>query len=635
MSILFCFVRREIGTAIAARVVHFAVLMVVTSVAAYSVVPQLHAEDVATSAVSRIGTDLKLLSSDELQGRNTGSEGIARAGEYIAQRFAELGFDTKLFDDTPFQDFTIPGPLGMGDPNRNTLVFTGDDIPADFPALVLGENYTALSVGATGSFSGELVFAGYGITAPELGYDDYADLDVEGKVVIVLRKEPQQKLETSIFEGTQNSQHAFFSTKEINASLHKAAALIMVNDRLTVESSDGDQLLGVTDAGAAMTNNQIPTFYVLRSVVEPLIQKATGKSLTELELAIDEQLKPQSHMIAGARVQGETFIEQTQTPVRNVVGLLRGKGTLAEEYVVVGAHYDHVGMGGEGSLAPGTIAIHNGADDNASGTTAMLEVARQMAADNSENRRSIVFMAFTAEEKGLLGSKHYVRNPRFPLENTVAMLNMDMVGRLTDNILTVYGTGTAEGFDGLIDRLNEVSKFDIDKQPAGFGPSDHSSFYEVDIPVFHFFTGLHNQYHRPSDDFELINLDGMARIVQMVTAATKEISTQAQRPAPLKTSGFADVSRRPNRLAPPRAIMGIQLDRTTERATITAVNQNSPAEQAGIQIGDVIIKIDGTDIASAASLTEALSERRPDDTIKVTIERDSEMIEVDVKLGAG
>jgi hypothetical protein len=292
-------------------------------------------------------------------------------------------------------------------------------------------------------------------------------------------------------------------------------------------------------------------------------------------------------------------------------------------------------MGGEGSLAPGTIAIHNGADDNGSGTTALLEVARRLAADTAENRRSIVFMAFTAEEKGLLGSKHYVRNPRFPLENTVAMLNMDMVGRLTDNILTVYGTGTADTFDGLLDRLNEVSKFDLDKQPAGFGPSDHSSFYEVDIPVFHFFTGLHNQYHRPSDDFELINLEGIARIADMVAGAAAEISTAVDRPALLKNSAYADVGRRPNRSAPTRAIMGVQLDRAAATATLSAVSDNGPAAQAGLQAGDVILSIDAKEIPTISALTETLSAYKPGDTVKVSLQRGGETLEVEVKLGEG
>lgn len=625
----------NIGTAFSRRVSWGSLLLTVTCCASSCQLAPLRAEDIATSAVARISSDLQFLSSDELEGRNTGSEGIARAGEFIAERFAELGLDTQLFDGTPFQEFTIPGPPGLGALEKNTLQFTGEQLAADMPILVLGENYTPLSLGSSASFSGGLAFAGFGITAPDLGYDDYANLDVAGKVVIVLRREPQQNLESSKFDGTRNSQYAYFSAKEMNAALHKAAALILVNDRVTAESAEGDQLLGVTAAGAALTDNQVPTFFFLRSVVEPMIQKATGKTLTELELAIDEQLVPQSMVLEGIEVQGETLIEQTQVPARNVVGLLPGKGSLAAEYVVVGAHYDHVGMGGEGSLAPGTIAIHNGADDNASGTTALLEVARRLAADTSENRRSIAFMAFTAEEKGLLGSKHYVRNPRFALENTVAMLNMDMVGRLTDNVLTVYGTGTADTFDGLIDRLNEISKFDIDKQPAGFGPSDHSSFYEVDIPVFHFFTGLHNQYHRPSDDFELINLEGMSRIADMVTGAALEISTTVARPALLKNSAYADVGRRPNRSAPTRAIMGVQLDRTAATATLSAISDNGPAAQAGMQAGDVILSVDAKEIPSITTLTETLGAYKPGDTVKVSVLRDGETLEVEVKLGAG
>ena len=588
------------------------------------------ADDVTDSAIQRMSDDLKFLSSDEQAGRDVGSEGIARAGERIAKRFEELGLDTKLFDGKPYQEFTIPGPIGIGADERNTLKIAGEKVPSALPELVKGENFTPMTVGGSGTFDGGVVFAGYGITAEDLAYDDYAGVDVAGKVVIVLRKEPQQSDPNSRFDGERNSQYAYFSAKEANAAVHGVAAVILVNDSATVASS-GDQLLPPDGAGFAMTEHTVPTYYCLRSVIDPLVEAATGKTLAQLEATIDETGQPASCSLDGITMSGEAEVGQTEIPVRNVVGLLPGAGDLADEYIVIGAHYDHVGMGGAGSLAPGTIAIHNGADDNASGTTALLEVTRRLAGMPAENRRSLVFMAFTAEEKGLLGSKHYVRNPRFPLEQTVAMLNMDMVGRLNDNTLTVYGTGTAEGFDDLIERMNARTKFRLDKQVAGFGPSDHSSFYEVGIPVFHFFTGLHNEYHRPSDDFELIDLQGMARIVEMVTGAAQELSVQPERPKGRTVEGFADVGR--NRVRPTRAVLGIQLSQETDEVTVESVTEGGPAAAAGLQAGDVILKIGDAGIANIDDLRSVMSGKRPGDTVTVSVQRGEETVELEVKLG--
>ena len=202
--------------------------------------------------------------------------------------------------------------------------------------------------------------------------------------------------------------------------------------------------------------------------------------------------------------------------MKNVVGVLAGEGPLADETIVVGAHYDHVGFGGPGSLAPWTHEVHNGADDNASGTAALIEVAERLATSEKGPRRRVVFIAFTAEERGLIGSAYYCRNPRFALEKTVAMINMDMVGRLVDDKLIVYGTGTAAEFDHLMDTTAARLKFEITKHEGGFGPSDHASFYAQKIPVLHLFTGNHNDYHRPSDDVEKLNVPGMRRVVDFV-----------------------------------------------------------------------------------------------------------------------
>jgi hypothetical protein len=595
------------------------------------------AEEVTSATVRSLADDLQFLASDELAGRDVGSPGIIKAGEFIAKRFDALGLRTDSFDGTPFQYFTIPGLSQLGDPADNTLIVSSLDTQLNWQ---LGIDFMPLSLGSSGQFAGPLVFAGYGITAPDLNYDDYADLDVTDKVVLILRKQPGQRDPNSRF-GSGSSQYAYFSSKELNAALHKAAALLIINDYVTVEAAGQDQLLEMSQAGAAVSDSQIPTLFCLRSAVEPLIQQATGQSLSELEHAIDRDFSPHSHVLENISVRGQTRFEQT--PVRNVVGYLPGVGELAHEYVVVGAHYDHVGMGGLGSLAPGTIEVHNGADDNASGTTALLEVAKRLTNSQFKSRRGVVFIAFTGEERGLLGSAHYVRNPRWALENTVAMVNMDMVGRLENNTLIVYGTGTAVGFDGLLDRFNSAAGFNLQKEPAGFGPSDHASFYGADIPVFHFFTGLHNDYHRPSDDFEKINMEGLARIAAMVTDVVSELATVPERPQLLKTSQVAKIdngsgasqvagrgsSRRP------RAVIGIQLDASSDFATVAGLSPGGPADSSGLLAGDRITRVDEDAIASASDLLRILSNKRPGDSISVTVLRGEQRIKFELTLVAG
>lgn len=581
-----------------------------------------------SSTTSRMSTDVSFLAADEQEGRDAGSEGLARSAEYIADRFQELGLEIEFFDGQPFQDFTIPGPPQVGPGDKNLLEFTGAEGNLQ---LELGSHYMPLALGENGEFSGEIVFAGYGITAPELGYDDYADLDVTGKVVMILRKEPQQNDPASKFDGVQNSQHAFFTSKELNAALHRAAALIIVNDAQTVAAEGKDRLPKTDEAGRAISSSQVPTIFALRSVIDPLLQKAVGKSLQDIEDAIDRDLRPRSQVLTGIQAVGSVQVEESRIPVRNVVGFLAGRGELADEYVIVGAHYDHVGMGGAGSLAPGTFEVHNGADDNASGTVMLMEIARTLASDNSTPRRSLVFIAFTAEEKGLLGSKHYVRNPRWPLEQTVAMINMDMVGRLEANQLTVFGTGTATQFDSMIDRLNQATEFVLDKKAAGFGPSDHASFYEVDIPVLHFFTGLHNDYHRPSDDFEKINLDGMARIEQLIARVVLEVATSPEKPELIRSSAVAQIGRPTQR--PPRAALGVVLDAESAAPTIKAFIDDSPSEKAGLKSGDVITSIDGESVRSFDELRTILKAKQPGDEVVLGVDRESEALQLSLILG--
>ncbi len=654
---------------------------------------KMSAADANTKAMeARILEDLTYLSSDDLAGRGVGSEGIAKAAEFIAQRFQQLGLKTDAFNGAPYQRFSIPGPTTIGPPESNRCkVLIQNNAPSE---LKLGTQFTPLSIGKNGAFKSQVVFAGYGITAPDYAYDDYAGLDVTGKVVIVLRKEPQQKLATSRFEGTNNSQYAFFTTKELNAAVHKAAAVLMVNDFVTASQAatkaqqdlqrvekalaehlskpkpadateaaryesraramqqeielfkkalaigGEDALIGMSEAGTAISDERIPTMFISRSVADQMIRAGSGKSLKDLEEAIDREGAPHSQVLDGVEVDGQVELMAPGTPVQNVIGMLPGAGPLAEEYVVVGAHYDHVGMGGRGSLAPGTIAVHNGADDNGSGTVTMLEVARQLSSLTGGNRRTILFMAFTAEESGLLGSQHYVRNPRWALDKTVAMINLDMVGRLSQDELFVYGTGTASEFPAQIDRLSNRYNLRSVKIPQGRGASDHASFYNANIPVYHLFTGLHNDYHRPSDDVEKVNPEGMARIGQFVADIAREIAENPQRPtyqsirgsaAPRQQSQLQAANQNAQPAGRPR--MGIRIaTEANQPVVITMVDPAGNGATAGLKAEDLITAVANTPTPNVQAFRDVMSKQKVGETVPVTIIRGTESFTVSVRL---
>ncbi len=599
-------------------------------VALWCMLSPLSAQESLSEVQTRLRADLGYLADDAREGRGVGTQGLQDAGDFIAKRFSELGLDTKVFGGSPFQEFTVPHGFAAAKPAddkgeaKNWLKIEGSSI-AD---LALETQWNPLAVGSNGPFQGEVVFAGYGITAKEFNYDDYADLDVKGKVVIVIRREPQNADGSNIFGTSGTSRYAYFNTKEVNAVQHGAAALIIVNDAKTAEQTE-DRVLAVTDAGRPLPGSQIPTLNVTRKAIEPFIAQGTGKTLSELESKIAESKKPVSMVLKNIKASGLTEVAPHKATVRNVAALLPGKGPLAKEFVIVGAHYDHVGMGGEGSLSGGTIAVHNGADDNGSGTISVLEVARQLSKFDAENRRSILFMTFSAEERGLLGSEHYVRHPAIPLEQTVAMVNLDMVGRLGDGSVTVFGMGTAVEFSQWLDEANQTLNVELNKENAGLGPSDHQSFYQRDVPVFHFFTGLHGEYHRPSDDVHLIDFDGISKIALLVTRLTEKLATNKQPPTFAKTQERARIG---NNAGKQRPTLGVSFDAAAKDCVVTSVADSSPAKAAGIQAGDVIIKLNDTAITNGESLGEVMKKLKRGDEVVVQVRRAGEEKSLKAKL---
>jgi hypothetical protein len=320
---------------------------------------------------------------------------------------------------------------------------------------------------------------------------------------------------------------------------------------------------------------------------------------------------------------------------RNVVAVLAGRDRqLRDEVIVIGAHYDHLGGGGFGSLAPdSTGRIHNGADDNASGTAAILAMARLLK--ESRPARTIVFIAFSGEEEGLLGSAYYVRNPLFPLDRTVAMLNFDMVGRLRNERLIVYGAGTALEWPRLLDSLNTTHRFDLRASGDGYGPSDHASFYSRKMPVLHFFTDLHEDYHRPSDDVATIFPEGIARVARFATDVVNVIGRRTDRlsfvdlPPPAPAAGSAAAT--PGYGAYLGSIP--DMSESPGGVRLTGVRAGSPAEAAGLKGGDIIVRIGTVDTPDLQAMTEALRSHRPGDIADLIYMRDGQRIATRVTFG--
>ncbi|MEM6331437.1 MAG: M28 family peptidase, partial [Planctomycetota bacterium] len=544
---------------------------------------------------------------------------------------------------------------------------------------VVGEDFNPLAIGGDGRFDMPLAFAGYGITAPEADYDDYAGVDVAGKAVIILRHEPQQANPDSAFNGADHSRHAPFTQKLSNAVEHGAAAVVFVTDKYEIDTrlaqadqrieaikqrlaelkaddpestqarraarmlqrffaaseSGADPLLGFKRAGDS-AGRDLPVLCIRREWIDKALAAAGKPSLAELESAIDEDLRPRSFTLNGVRLAGDFTIDRNAVETVNVAAVMPGVGDAADEVLVIGAHYDHLGRGGVGSLEPGSSEVHNGADDNASGTTALIEAARLLAERGPFNR-TVVFVAFTGEERGLLGSAEYVRNPPYPLEKTVAMLNFDMVGRLAEDRLIVNGTGTAESFDAMIDRLNETHQFRLTKSPGGFGPSDHASFYGKKIPVLHFFTDLHDEYHRPDDDYELLNAAGIGRIAALAVDAAEQIANASERVRYVDTSqgrvaGRGRGARRPFFGSVPDA------NQPGGGYVISAVTPDGPAEAAGVQAGDKVVRLNGQEIGSLEDFASGLAKFAAGDRVKVVVARvdaagAASELEVEVVLG--
>jgi hypothetical protein len=465
----------------------------------------VHAAAPALPPAEWILEQVKILSAPEMQGRVSGAPGAARAAQYIARVFREAGLRPGGDGGTFFQVFTVPTGTHLGTVNTLAMV-----APAT-RELALGTDFTPLAVSADGAVEGAVVFAGYGITAPDLQYDDYAGIDARGRIVIALAGDPRANDPASPFRRPEAYHYSERAHKLINAREHGARALVLVAHPRDREGLPA--LRGLSQPHAILAA------FVTRAAADALLA-STGRRLADLAAAIDGALAPQSVLVPGVRLKLEINLVRERAPAANVIAILPGDDpTLQEETIVLGAHYDHLGLGGEGSLAPDDIGrVHAGADDNASGTAAVLALARAFAG-SGPRPRTLVFTAFAGEELGLLGSAYYVKQPPRPLERSVLMVNFDMVGRLRENRLYVGGVDSGTGLRAAVEAAAQGLGLALELRPSPFGPSDHTSFYTAGRPVLFLFTGAHADYHRPSDTWEKINAAGLATVVTLAAAS--------------------------------------------------------------------------------------------------------------------
>ncbi len=543
---------------------------------------------------------VRFLADDALEGREAGSPGARCAGEYIADYFQKLGLVGAGPGGSFFQTFPVQMGSVLGE--GNTLVVSGAQ-------MVVMKDWAPFGFSASGTISAPLIYGGAGVSQPGSEEDAYSHLDLNGKIVVVEGSDP-----------------------------HGSGANTMAGDphfKATVAAGRGA-------AGVVVLQSEEGTF------PDPVKEGRPGVKIPAITISGSRADELRGAAESGLPANLTTVVEPRMVEVRNVVGTIPGTdATLSHEVVIVGAHYDHLGFGGDGSLAPDARSIHNGADDNASGTAALMEVARIIHSSGKNPSRSVLFVAFTGEEKGLWGSAHYVQDPLAPIEKTVAMVNMDMVGRLRDNTLTIYGTGTAGEWPTLLDEVNEslVEPFVLASIPDGFGPSDHSSFYGASIPVLMLFTNTHAEYHRPEDDWELINADGLQRVASFAADIVGKVAGAGTETAMAVTfvegAGNPHAGGMPADQAAPSgpgygAYMGTIPDMTPQDfgVRITGVREESPAERAGLRGGDVIVELGGKEITDLYAYTYALREHKPGDEVQVVVVRAGERLTFTAVLGS-
>jgi Peptidase family M28/PDZ domain/PA domain len=594
-------------------------LVTILVVIALTLLAQGASQTIGTADPTRYLGDIKSLTAPSMEGRGDGTKGLTRAAHMLEKRYKQLGLKP-AGSNAYFQPFTVITGAKLK-ASRNHLSVQD---AVQKRELKVNQDFVPFSFSSSGSVSAPVVFAGYGASADEFGYDDYSGIDVKDKIVVVLRYEPAGFADKS--GNTGLTRHSQLISKAINARNHGAKAIVLVNGKL----GDGEEDLLTRFGSVSGPENSGIVLVQVKNDVADLWFQAAGRSLTGVQGQINHSTKPQSFAFPDTlHMSISVDIETTRATVNNVLAYLPGK---TDEHVIIGAHYDHLGRGNYDSLAPSQIGqIHPGADDNASGTAGVLELARLFAPMKGELQRGILFASFAGEELGLLGSAHWVQKPTLPLEKAVAMLNMDMIGRIKDDKVYIGGVGTGSTLKGVLEQAQSKSNFKVEYSLGGYSASDHTSFVTKKIPVLFFFSGLHSDYHKPSDTWEKINSQSAARLVGVVASTGLQLASAPERPTfltvvedkPLVGSGggygpyFGSIP---------------DFGQVETGVKFSDVKPASPAEKAGLKAGDILVQFGDKPIKNLYDFTDALRRSKVGDVVEVTVMRDGKPVKASVKL---
>ncbi|MBK8981755.1 MAG: M20/M25/M40 family metallo-hydrolase [Ignavibacteria bacterium] len=575
---------------------------------------------------SEIYQHIKYLSSDELEGRFPGTRGDILTSEYLINEFKK--YDLKPYGENGYvQNFDVYTHVSLSGNNYFKTSLDGSE-----KEYIIETQFTPLGFSGNGTASGQMVFAGYGISAADQNYDDFKDkdgneIDIKGKVLVIMKYSPGgSDPHSNPFEKYEALRQKTQIPKE-----RGAAGIIFINGPST---GDDDKLTGLK-FDRVLQNAGIPVINCKREIIENILAK-DGKDLKKIQDDIDNSKSSNSFVIKNSYASFETNIEPVKAVTDNVIGLIEGNDpVLKNEVIVIGGHKDHLGYGLYGSLYSGNDKqIHNGADDNASGIAGVLELAQKFSSVRKDLKRSILFICFGAEEAGLIGSAYFTNSKLFEDLNVVAMINMDMVGRLSDDKLIIYGTGTSPIWNDMLDKFNSNYNFNLTKTPDGLGPSDHSSFYVKDVPSLHFFTGTHGEYHAPPDDVEKINAEGQLRIMDYIYDIVRDLDVSSSKPEFTKVVVTENNEKRS--MGSVKIYVGTIPDYsyTGEGMKISGVKQGGPAETGGMQAGDIIVKFGNTEVKNIYDYMFAMGGFKPGDEAEITVLRNNEPVVLKVEVGS-
>jgi Peptidase family M28/PDZ domain/PA domain len=577
---------------------------------------------------------VQTLSNPWFEGRAPGSKGHDLAIDYVEWWMKQYGLAPAFGGASAGTEPSYRQPFELTGRERQVR---SSNVSLAGKSITSGTEYAVMSVSASGAVSGSLAFAGYAISAGEEGYTSFdGDDDIKERIVIFLRYEPLDQDGKSKWAGSRFSQWSNLAGKLDELQKRGAAAIIMVNPPGAKEGKTGLEGLRSSRWGNDL---KIPFIQITAGEADSLVKLADpeGRDLLTLRKACDEGALKDFAMKSDVRVSIETNLGDAKVPTANVGGVLAGKGSLKDEWIVIGGHFDHVGYGLFGADPSNRGRVHPGADDNASGTAGVLLVSKQLKKTYDEapagaNLRSILFIGFSAEESGLDGSRHWVKNPTIPADRINVMLNMDMIGRLRSDTLSVGGVDSADNFGQMIDPLFADSGLEIHADPSGRGPSDHASFYNSGVPVLFFFTGTHDAYHKPGDHGWTVNPAGAMKIVNLVRKIALAAGSSTDRLVFKSSEGVA---------TPDRGYAGVRLgvmpamgDTDVEGVLVESVSAETSAAEAGIMKGDVLVTWNGKELTSTGDMMSRLREHKPGDEVVIKIMRDGKDMEVTVKLKA-